>query len=172
MRLFPALPALAFGALTLAACQTEPATPAADAPVTAVAGYDAFGEAVTDTSAVLTVDDAAARIATLDSTNVTVAGTVTEVCQKAGCWAALKTADGTMLRVNVAKNDSGAYRFTMPTDIAGRRVIATGFLEETTLPADHAEHMAEESGAHDSTKVYTDARELRLTASGVLVRKA
>ena len=167
MRFFPVLPALA---LALGACQTEPAAP--EVPATTVAGYDAFGEAFTDTSAALTVDDAAAQIATLDSTTVTVAGTVTEVCQKAGCWAALKTTDGTMLRVNVAKNDSGAYRFTMPKDIAGRRVIATGFLEETTLPADHAQHMAEESGAHDSTKVYTDARELRLTASGVLVRQS
>ena len=174
--LFPilALGSLTLGALTLGACKTEPSasSPAeASAPVVP-ASYDSFGEAVTDTSAAMPVDSAAARIASLDKTNVTVAGTVSEVCQKAGCWATLQTTDGRTMRVNVAKTDSGAYRFTMPKDIAGRRVIVSGYLEEATLPAKDAEHLAEDAGVHDSTKTYADTKELRLTASGVLVRKA
>lgn len=169
------LPALALGAaVSLGACKTDPAAPATPVTTAAVvpASYDSFGEAVTDTSAAMPIDSAAARIGTLDKTNVTVAGTVSEVCQKAGCWATLQTADGRTVRVNVAKTDSGAYRFTMPKDIAGRRVIVSGYLEEATMSAEDVEHLAEDAGEHDSTKTYAETKELRLTASGVLVRKA
>ncbi len=163
-------------ALPLAACQT--ATDAPDAPATTASatapidGFDGFGDAIADTASALPASTVTADADAYTGKTVTVSGTVAEVCQKAGCWATLVTDNGT-IRINVAKeNGTGPYVYTMPTDIAGRHVVATGYFEKTTTPADHVEHMAQESGTYDSTKTYTAAEELRLTATGVLVRKA
>ncbi len=161
--------------LPLAACKPtaeSPATDATVAPASAIAGFTGVGEAISDTTAAVTADSLAANAAAFAGKTVTVSGTVTEVCQKMGCWATLVT-DGGTIRIDVAKTDgTGPYLFTMPKDIAGRHVVATGFLETTTMPAADLQHMAEESGTHDSTKTYTDVQGLKLTATGVLVRNA
>ncbi len=98
MRYFPLL-ALT---LTFAACKTE--TPAADAaaPIVAVAGFDSYGTALTDTSDARTAESVTADGAALDGQTVTVAGTLRNVCQMAGCWATIETPSGT-IRITVPK---------------------------------------------------------------------
>ena len=159
--------------LCLSACKPAADAPAAPVAATgAVAGFTGVGEPISDTPAALGADSLVANAAAFAGKTVTVSGIVTEVCQKMGCWATLVT-DGGTIRIDVAKTDgTGPYLFTMPKDIAGRHVVATGFLETTTLPAADLQHMAEESGTHDSTKTYADVQGLKLTATGVLVRNA
>lgn len=164
--------------LPLAACKPTADSPAGDAPSAPVAAagtfadFEGVGAPIADTTAAVGADSVVANAAAFAGKTVTVSGTVTEVCQKMGCWATLVT-DGGTIRIDVAKTDgTGPYLFTMPKDIAGRHVVATGFLEQTTTPAADVQHMAEESGTHDSTKTYTDLKGLKLTATGVLVRKA
>jgi hypothetical protein len=168
------LPAAAL-ALTLAACGPKD-TPAADAaattPVEAVAGYDAYGTAPTDTTAALPAEAVMAQAEALDGQTVTVSGTLRNVCQMAGCWATIETEGGT-IRIGVPKNTDGTYVYTMPKDIAGRRVVAHGTLQRATLSAEDADHLARESGAAVSdTTTFKDTPELRLEATGVLVQKA
>ncbi|HYE59495.1 MAG TPA: DUF4920 domain-containing protein [Rhodothermales bacterium] len=171
MRLLP----LAVLVLTLAACRAQE-TPDADAsattPVEAIAGYDAYGTALADTADAMPAEVAAAQADSLDGQAVKLVGTLRNVCQMAGCWATIETPDGT-IRITVPKNADGTYVYTMPKDIVGRRVVASGTLRKSTLTADHAEHMARESGQEvtDSTK-FEDAPEIQLEATGVLVAKA
>ena len=176
---FAALGALTLGGLTLGACRSsadehtddaDANAPAATA-TSSLAGYDGFGAAPSDTAAAVPAATVAAQAETYAGKPVVVAGTVSQVCQMAGCWATLQTEAGT-IRIKMPK-ENGQYAFTLPKDISGRRVIAAGTLERAALSADHAEHMAKESGAPgaDTTR-YVDTQELQLTATGVLVAKS
>ena len=157
----------------LAACQSE-APQAYDTADT----YDLFGETLTPEGAV-PVQAVVAEPATYLDQAFKVEGTVAEVCQEAGCWLTLQTDTGTNIRIHVARDDAGAYAFTMPKDISGRRVVVQGTLTETTLSEEMAEHY-EEDGAmaehHDEDAGHDEdaasRAELQMTASGVLVEKA
>jgi len=137
-----------------------------------VAGFDAYGTAIADTASALAAEAVAAQAATLNGQSVKLAGTLRNVCQMAGCWATIETPSGN-IRITVPKNADGTYAWTLPKDIVGRRVVAEGKLKEATLTADHAAHMARESGsAGADTTALKDAPELHLEATGVLVAKA
>lgn len=172
---------LTLGALALAALAgcTRPADEHGDAdehaapatPTATVGGYDGFGVAPADTAGAVAAATVAAHADDYAGKPVVVAGTVSQVCQMAGCWATLQTASGT-IRIKMPK-ENGQYTFTLPKDISGRRVIAAGTLARTALSADHAEHMAKESGTPGAdTTAYADTEELQLTATGVLVAKS
>ncbi len=127
----------------LAACGSEP--PAA--PSGALFG-EAFPEAdALPTEAVLANPDAYL------GKEITVAGRVAEVCQGNGCWLTLQT-NGDNIRINVARTDDGAYAFTVPTDLSGRRVVVRGVLEAAEFTEAIAEHYAE-----DARRTEDDARD-------------
>ena len=193
MRLVLATAALA-AAVSLSACKKADDAPAPAAteatPVVAASleGWTAFGAPSADTTTVLPADDVAAAPEEYAGKVVQISGTVHQVCQAAGCWATLTTPTGTV-RVAMPKDSSGAYVFTLPKDISGRRIIAEGTFDEATLSAEHARHMAQEAegdGAkhaaehsaehaegemHETPPASGDGvPELRLTATGVFVK--
>ena len=171
------LPLITLLALPLAACQTNPdaavaeETAAQPAASVQTVGYALFGGSVDTTEAVGAAVVTAAP-ADYAGKTVTVTGEVKQVCQAAGCWATIQTASGA-IRIKTPHKEGGGYEWTLPKDITGRRVVATGTLAQATLTADHAEHMARESGgAVADTATFEDAPELQLDATGVLVADA
>lgn len=76
---------------------------------------------------------------------VQVKGSITEVCQMAGCWTNLADADGHAIRIKV--ND-GEIEF--PKDAVGKTAIAEGTLQKFELTREQtiarAKHEAEEQG--------------------------
>ena len=158
--------------LGLAACQPE-TTEAVDPETTVAvpAGYDAFGEAISAAGAI----PVTTILATPDQyvgEQVTLEGQVAEVCQMRGCWATLVTDAGTV-RIQMPRTaDDSDYVFTLPKDISGRTVVATGTLEAKTITAEEQHHYDEDKGAAKDLAEYADKTEYSLKPSGVLVQKA
>ena len=161
-------------ALTFAACQPEApqaVDPAAETAAVVPAGYDVFGES-------LKADDAipvATVLAAPDQyvgREVTISGEVSEVCQMRGCWATLVTDAGSLRIKMPRKEDDSDYVFTLPKDISGRAVVATGVLEAKTITADEQRHYDEDKGQAKDASAYADKTEYTLNPTGVLVRKS
>jgi hypothetical protein len=82
-------------------------------------------------------------------------GTASRVCLHQGCWLSVDAGDDAVdVRIDVARDDDDVYRFTVPPDLVGRRVLVHG-----TLMRDEA---LEEEVEGDPT------RRLRIVASSVL----
>jgi hypothetical protein len=71
---------------------------------------------------------------------VRVRGTVTSVCQKAGCWMMLQ--DG----ATEARIFTREHGFVLPKDIAGKTAEAEGILQARKLSPGFAKHLAEDAG--------------------------
>ncbi len=149
--------------LPLAACQTDQTGLPEAAPT-----FEQVGDAVDRNGAV----PVAAVLSEPDSyvgQRVTIEGEATEVCTNMGCWAVMRTelADGTPghIRLNVPKDAEGAYLWTLPTDLAGERIVVSGYLDQAVLSEADARHLAEDAG-EDPNAITGDTYELHLTMSG------
>ncbi len=91
---------------------------------------------------------------------VRVSGTISAVCQKAGCWMSLQ--DGTA-DARIFMKD---HTFVVPKDIVGRRAEVEGMLRAKTVTAGFAKHLAEDGGK-DPAKVEGPQHEFMVTATGV-----
>lgn len=91
---------------------------------------------------------------------VRVSGTVSAVCQKAGCWLTLQ--DGT----TEARIFTKEHQFFMPKDIAGKHAEVEGLLRAKTVSAAFAKHLAEDGGK-DPAKVDGPQQEFMVTAMAV-----
>lgn len=141
--------------LLLAAC--TPSEPAAT--------WESFGAEITS-------DDAVPVTQVVDQFELDtekpfkISGTLHEVCAEKGCWTKVQTDDGRMVRITFKD-----YGFFLPTDAAGRRMVAegVGFRKETSVEelrhyAEDAKKSAEEIAAITEPKV-----EYLFEASGVLL---
>ncbi len=144
------------------------------------ATYDAVGASITP-------DEAVAAAAVLADPSayvgkeVKIEGAVTEVCQSAGCWLTMGVSEAGMLRVDVPRDSAGAYVYTFPKDIAGRRVIVAGVLKQGADAAhEHGEHETHDATAadtaaaqaHDEAEAAAMTVSLALVADGALVERA
>lgn len=178
------LPLALAAALAVSACQKSEPAAAPETPVATASleGWTAYGAPSADTTTVLPAEDVAAAPEEYTGRTIQIYGTVHQVCQAAGCWATLQTPAGTV-RVAMPKDSAGAYVFTLPKDISGRRIIAEGTFDEATISADHARHMAQDAGTQAAEHAEMEAEgdhhadtsgatvpELRLTATGVFVK--
>ncbi len=71
---------------------------------------------------------------------VSVIGTISEVCTSKGCWMTIKDGDR---EVRVSFKD---YGFFVPMNAAGRNVILIGWGQKTVLEVELAQHFAEDAG--------------------------
>lgn len=174
MTVFRALPLLLLAGLLLAACQTD--TPR---DVSTEALYDTYGASDATPEGAMPVQAVVAEHAQYVDQPVKLEGMATSVCQRMGCWLMLEAGEGQHVRVHVARDEAGDYRFTLPETVVGQRVIVQGHLFEHELSADEQAHYAEDAGAErdpeatpDTTSEAEPLPELRVTATAVLVEKA
>ena len=130
--------------------------------------YRVYGESLTPDDA-LPVEAVAAAPSTYVGEVVKVEGTVREVCQVKGCWLTLQAEAGPDVRIRVPKTGTGAYRYTVPADLSGRRVVVEGKLEESTLTEAEQRHLASDAGGDLGGDVQP-LIELSMTATSVLVK--
>lgn len=125
-----------------------------------------YGEKITNENAI-SVDELTTAMGDKTEMPVKITGTVTDVCQKKGCWMELKTADGKGLRITFKD-----YGFFMPKDCQGKTAIAEGVakIEETSI-ADLQEY-AKDAGktADEIAAISTPKKELVFEASGVILK--
>lgn len=120
-----------------------------------------FGAPFGDTRTVV-LADALAKPETFKDAAVRLEGTITDVCQKEGCW--LVITDGTRsMRIHMK-----GHAFAVPKDISGRKVVVEGMVEVKTIPEAMARHLAEESkSGPDPATIKGDQTIVRMMATGV-----
>ncbi|UJH66775.1 DUF4920 domain-containing protein [Allomuricauda sp. SCSIO 65647] len=101
-----------------------------------------------------------------DTLKTQFSGRIVEVCQAKGCWMKVDLQDGNQVFVRFKD-----YGFFVPTDAAGKNVMANGkaFLEEMSV--DEQRHYAEDAGASEDelVKITSPKRTYRFEADGVLI---
>ncbi|MBC6698750.1 DUF4920 domain-containing protein [Hymenobacter sp. BT190] len=161
---------LAATLLTLAACQTTPATettataqtPAAT-PVTLTG--KTYGAAVTAEGA-RPLSELQQVLGTQDSAQVKLVGKADAVCQAKGCWLTMKTPEGQEMRVKFKD-----YAFFVPKDISGQTVVIDGWAHREVVPVSDLQHYAKDAGKSEKEVAAITKPEVQLNfeASGVLV---
>lgn len=98
---------------------------------------------------------------------VRVAGTISEVCQVAGCWFTFQNDAGLAFRVSVP-HDGDGYAFTFPKDVAGRSAVVAGTLAVEETDVETLRHLAEDRGASEEelAAITAPERTLVLNATG------
>lgn len=131
---------------------------------------EGFGAAVTTSEQAIPADDLLASYTPAqleDTVQVTLTGTVHEVCQAKGCW--MTVAAGPAETMMVKFKD---YAFFVPKDISGRDVTMQGKAFYEVVPVDELRHLAQDGGASAEAvaEITEPRRELRFLADGVLLK--
>ncbi|HHB79772.1 MAG TPA: DUF4920 domain-containing protein [Saprospiraceae bacterium] len=156
--------------LGLVACQSETkeATEAGTSNTEASTdGTQYFGAKITPDNAI-PFAKMLGEMGDLDSFPVKVKGTITDVCQKKGCWMRISDDNGQEMLVQFED-----YGFFMPKDAAGREVIIDGYAYNETTDVKTLKHYAADAG---QPKEVIDAitepqNELKYMAKGVIIYK-
>ena len=160
--------------LLLTACaQDEPATTDADTDEPLGAGDELVADLSTvvgedpGDGAVLFADEVAAHAEQYVGAPVRVAGTISEVCQMAGCWLTFQNEAGVAFRVTVPRSDGG-YVWTFPKDVGGRSAVVAGTLTVEETDVETLRHLAEDRGAAEEelAAITAPERTLVLRATG------
>ena len=107
----------------------------------------------------ISMDELAAKADALNGKTVQVAGTVSAVCRKKGCWMILAGEKaGSTARITFKD-----YGFFVPLDSAGSKGVVEGVVEVKTLSEADRKHLADDAGKSVDT---IPKHELRLMANG------
>jgi Domain of unknown function (DUF4920) len=147
---------------------TSDVRPQAAPETTSPQKYTAYGDSVQSKIAPIALADAIGR-ANIDENvaqPVRIQAKVVEVCQKEGCWITLTDGKATM---RVIFKDHG---FFVPKDIAGKTVIAEGFVKADVLTEAKARHYAEDEGKTEAeiSAIRGDQKQVSMTAQSVFVQ--
>lgn len=98
--------------------------------------------------------------------DVVVKGTVTSVCQMAGCWIKMKNEGGEDFFVKFKGED-----FHFPKDASGRMAMVRGTAKRTVTSVEQLRHFAEDEGKSESeiNAITEPKEELRIDASGAVL---
>ena len=126
-----------------------------------------YGDTITAEGAIPSTE-ILSRMEGKDSMPMKVTGTITEVCQKKGCWMHMDAGNGKMMRVGFRD-----YAFFIPKNASGKTAILEGYAFVDTTSVADLRHYAEDAGASkDSIEKITQPEvELNFDASGVIIRK-
>lgn len=131
-------------------------------------GWDSFGEPITAENAVQ-ISSVVDEFVMEEQKNFKITGTLVNVCQSKGCWTTLSTEDGRMVKMTFAN-----YGFFLPTDAAGREIIAEGVGFKKVTSVDEQRHHLEDAGAtaEEIDAVTEEKVEYAFEATGVILKKS
>lgn len=150
-------------ALLTAACNTGKTSSTVAAPNDG----KHFG-AMIDFKKAISYDALLTKMEKTDSLNTKVAGKVSAVCLKKGCWMTMISDQPGKPDMRITFKD---YAFFMPKDIVGKRVVIDGFARIETTSVDVLRHYAEDAGKskEEIAAITKPLRELAFEAAGVLI---
>lgn len=103
---------------------------------------------------------------TIQALPTKIEGTVSEVCQAAGCWLKLATEDGKEIFINTN------HEFFVPKDLTGKTVVVEGnaYKEETSV--EMLKHFAEDkkASAEEIAAITQPKVEYKLDATGLVIK--
>jgi hypothetical protein len=166
-------------ALLLAACAQDAPAPEAATEEPLAAGDEMVADLGTvvgqdpGDGPVMFADEVAAHPEQYAGAPVRVAGTISEVCQMAGCWLTLQNEAGVAFRVTVPRGDAG-YAWTFPKDVAGREAVVAGTLAVEETDVETLRHLAQDRGASEEeiAAITAPERTLVLSATGARLEGA
>ena len=128
-------------------------------------GQTAYGDKITANGAV-PASAIASKMKGVDSLAIKITGTITDVCQKKGCWMQLDIGDGKTMRVTF-KN----YAFFVPKNISGKTVILEGYAYNSTTSVAQLRHYAQDAGKSEAeiNKITEPEVNVIYEARGVIV---
>ena len=127
--------------------------------------YNLYGDAF-KTDSILSLDELSQKIEKIgDTLQLTLKGTIKEVCTKKGCWMTLSMENDSEMMVRFKD-----YGFFVPLDASGEVLIhGKAFISETSV--DDLRHYAEDAGASDDeiAAITTPETSYNFEADGVLI---
>lgn len=158
--------ALIIPALVACSQQTE-TTDTAMVTTVDLTEWESFGEEI-DATDVVALDAVIDEFTLETEVEYTISGTLVEVCQSKGCWTVLTTEDGRSIKMTFAN-----YSFFLPTDAAGREIIAEGVGFKKVSSVDEQRHYLEDANATEEeiAAVTEEKIEYAFEAKGVLLKK-
>jgi hypothetical protein len=138
---------------------------AASCQITPAAKGVNYGAKVKPTGAI-EVNSLEEKMETQTSFKGKVQGTVTEVCEKKGCWMKLAQTNGEGIMIRFKD-----YKFFMPQNLVGKDVVLEGVAKITVTSVDMLKHYAEDAGKskEEIEKITEPKKEIEFIAKGVLV---
>lgn len=127
--------------------------------------YNLYGDAF-KTDSILSLDELSQEIEKIgDTLQLTLKGSIKEVCTKKGCWMTLSMENDSEMMVRFKD-----YGFFVPLDASGEVLIhGKAFISETSV--DDLRHYAEDAGASDDeiAAITTPKTSYNFEADGVLI---
>lgn len=127
--------------------------------------YNLYGDAF-ETDSILSLNELSQKIKKIgDTLQLTLKGTIKEVCTKKGCWMTLSLENDSEMIVRFKD-----YGFFVPLDASGGVLIhGKAFISETSV--DDLRHYAEDAGASDDeiAAITTPKTSYNFEADGVLI---
>lgn len=127
-------------------------------------GY--YGEVITPGN-YITGEELFTRMKDRDSLATKVKATITENCQKSGCWMDLDVGNGEVMKVTFKD-----YGFFVPLDSRGKTAIVEGMARKEMVPVDILKHYAEDAGkSQEEIEAITEPQmALTFEAHGVIIK--
>jgi hypothetical protein len=171
-----ALTLLTFSLFGSNACRTASSSPAPSAASSAAAASSAsarpaehFGAAISASQPPEAIAKVLASPEQFQGRPLFVAGYVRRACSRRGCW--MELAEGADSKLPGCRVTFKDYGFFVPTDSAGASARVEAQLELATLNAASVDHMEREGAAFPNKNSDGSAREVRLIATGVELRR-
>ena len=131
-------------------------------PVETGDGYEVFGAPVGEAGEPQRLAEIIAASDEHAGKQVHATATVSQVCQRKGCFFVAQDGDA------VARVTFVDYSFFVPTDSAGKDVTLVGTFNRKVLSEAQAQHFAEDAG-QDPTKVVGPREEYSIVATSVVI---
>ncbi len=127
--------------------------------------WESFGAEITADQAV-PVSDVIDQFVLDSEAPFKISGVLYEVCAEKGCWSKLQTEDGRIVRITFKD-----YGFFLPTDAAGRQIVAEGVGLRKETSVDELRHYAKDAKkTNEEIAAITEPKiEYLFEASGVLL---
>ncbi len=128
--------------------------------------YMYFGDTIKEDGAIKG-NELMAFMADKDSANVKFSATISEVCQKKGCWMDVDLGNGDLMTVRFKD-----YAFFMPKDAAGKTAVMDGYCNKTIETVEWLKHKAKDAGKPQSyiDSIATPDTTYEFMASGVIIK--
>jgi hypothetical protein len=129
-------------------------------------GWEAFGAEIVAAN-YSSVDEVIDTFELDNEKEFKISGTLVAVCQSKGCWTTLQTEDNRTVRMTFAN-----YAFFLPTDAAGKTIIAEGVGFRTETSVAELKHLAEDAKkSQEEIDAITEPKvEYVFEAKGVLLK--
>ena len=126
-----------------------------------------FGDTIKQDGAIA-ADQLATQMKGKDSLKVKLTGTITDVCQKKGCWMNLNIGNNQTMKVSFKD-----YAFFVPKDAAGKTTVIEGVAYTETTPVAELKHYAEDAGKskEEIEKITQPETNIGFEAHGVIIKK-